>query len=160
MTLAAPSGAVLGATGEATELYILFRVGESVMALAVSDVIQMESFTGATAVPGAPPWVAGIMQLRGRVVPVVDLRVRFGLPASPPTMDTRVVVGEREGRAVALVVDTAREVVRIAPSQLEPPPRIASDGAQGFVRAIAHLGPRAALVLDFGKVIGEEPLDV
>jgi purine-binding chemotaxis protein CheW len=141
-------------------LHVLFKVDETLYALPAEVVLQMESYNGATVVPGAPPFVAGIIQLRGRVVPVVDLRARFGLVPKERTLETRVVVGEQHDRTVALVVDSAREVVRMAPSQLKPPPRLFDDGAKGFVRAVAQLGDRTVMVLDFAKVIGEEPLDV
>jgi purine-binding chemotaxis protein CheW len=141
-------------------LHVLFKVDETLYALPAEVVLQMESYTGATVVPGAPSFVAGIIQLRGRVVPVVDLRARFGLPPRAPTLETRVVVGEQHDRTVALVADSAREVVRMTASQLKPPPRLVEDGAKGFVKAVAQLGDRTVMVLDFGKVIGEEPLDV
>ncbi len=143
---------------EASRLFVVFRVGEVDYGLAASDVLQMESFTGATSVPGAQSYVRGIIQLRGRVVPVVDLRLRFGLPPAEPTFESRVVVAEKDGRAVALLADTAREVVRIPASQERPPPQLAGDG--GFVRAVDQLANRTILVLDFAKVIGEETIDV
>ncbi|HSO32732.1 MAG TPA: chemotaxis protein CheW [Labilithrix sp.] len=141
-------------------LYVLFKIDGADYVLPADVVVQMETYTGATVVPGAPPFVAGIIQLRGRVVPVVDLRARFGLPARATSLETRVVVGELQDRTVALVADSAREVVRIAPSQLKPPPRLIDDGKQGFVKAVAQLGERTVLVLDFAKVIGEESIDV
>lgn len=149
-----------GDTADAPILHVLFVVDGTTFALPASMVLQMETFTGATLVPGAPPWVAGIVQLRGRVIPVVDLRARFGLAPAERTIDTRVVVGEHEGRTVALVADAAREVTRIAPSRLKPPPRLVDLGARGFVHAVAQLGERTIMVLDFAKVIGEEPIDV
>ncbi|MDB4941283.1 MAG: putative chemotaxis protein CheW [Labilithrix sp.] len=145
---------------EIPELFVLFKVDEADYALPAAVVLQMESYTGATAVPGAPAFVAGIVQLRGRVVPVVDLRLRFGLPPAVPGPQTRVVVGELHDRTVALVADSAREVIRLTPSQLRPPPRLVDDGSRGFIKAVAQLGTRTVLVLDFAKVIGEEPLDV
>lgn len=158
---AAPKSAPAAPAPEATELYVVFRVAETTFALPASSVLQMESLSGVTSVPGAPPFVAGIMQLRGRVVPVVDLRVRFGLgSAESAGSDRRVVVGEHRGRAVALAADSAREVVRIAASQLEPPPSIMSGASGGYVAAVAHLAGRTVLVLDFLKVIGEELSDV
>lgn len=147
-------------TADAPILHVLFVVDGTTFALPANIVLQMESFTGATSVPGAPPWVSGIVQLRGRVIPVVDLRVRFGLAAAARTIDTRVVVAEHQDRIVALVADSAREVARIAPSQLKPPPRLVELGARGFVAAVAQLGDRTIMVLDFAKVIGEEPIDV
>ena len=145
---------------ETPVLYVLFKVDGTDYALAADVVLQMETFTGATAVPGASPFVAGIIQLRGRVVPVVDLRARFGLPAKELSLETRVVVGELGDRTVALVADSAREVTRLTPSQLKPPPRIVEEGSKGFVKAVAHVGERTVMVLDFAKVIGEESLDV
>lgn len=147
-------------TNDAPVLYVLFVVDGTTFALPAHLVLQMETFTGATVVPGAPPWVAGIVQLRGRVIPVVDLRARFGLAPAERTIDTRVVVGEHEGRTVALVADAAREVARITPSQLKPPPRLVELGARGFVGAVVQLGERTVMVLDFKKVIGEETIDV
>jgi purine-binding chemotaxis protein CheW len=141
-------------------LHVLFRVDEAIYALPADVVLQMESYRGATVVPGAPSFVAGIIQLRGRVVPVVDLRARFGLPPREPTLETRVVVGEQNDRTVALVADSAREVVRMTAAQMKPPPRLIDEGARGFVKAVAQLGDRTVMVLDFAKVIGEEPIDV
>ena len=142
------------------ELYVVFRVADAEYAMPADTVLQMESFTGATRVPGTSPFVAGIIQVRGRVVPVMDLRLRFGLPATAATFDTRVVVGQHADRAVALLVDSAREVLKISRSQLKPPPPLLDEGATGFVRAVAQVGPRMVMVIDFAKVIGEEPLDV
>ncbi len=150
----------VAAVPDAPILHVLFKVDETLYALPADVVLQMESYTGATLVPGAPAFVAGIIQLRGRVVPVVDLRARFGLPPKERTLETRVVVGEQHDRTVALVADSAREVVRLTPSQLKPPPRLVDDGTKGFVKAVGQLGDRTVMVLDFAKVIGEEPLDV
>lgn len=141
---------------DAGELHVLFVVADVTLALPASVVLQMESYAGATAVPGAPPFVAGIVQLRGKVVPVVDLRVRFGLAPAPPPPDARVVVGEHAGRAVALLADSAREVARIASDAVEPPPPVLAAGAGRFVSGIAHVGERTVLLLDFEKVIGED----
>jgi len=150
----------LEATGDAPVLYVVFRVGDADYALPAVEVMQMETYTGATAVPGAQSFVAGIINLRGRVLPVLDLRLRFGLPAKEITLDSRVVVGERGDRTVALIADSAREVLRLPPSAIKPPPRLAVDGSQGFIRHVAQLGTRTIMILDFGKVIGEEPIDV
>jgi len=137
-----------------SRLFVVFRVDDVDYALNAAEVLQMETFTGATTVPGSPPFVRGILQLRGRVVPVVDLRLRFGLPPKEPTLDSRVVVAEANGRAVALLADTAREVVRIPPDTEKAPPTLAREG--GFVRSVVQLADRTILVLDFSKVIGDE----
>lgn len=145
---------------ERGELFVLFTVDGTSYALPASIVLQMESFSGATPVPGAAPFVAGIMQLRGKVLPVVDLRRRFGLAPAERTIDSRVVVGTARDRVVALAVDSAREVVRVLPAQRRPPPKIGTEGEQSFIAEVLQLGDRTVLVLDFAKVIGEESIDV
>ncbi len=140
-----------------SSLHVVFRVADGDYAVAAADVLQMESYSGATRVPGALPYVAGVVQVRGRVVPVIDVRARFGLPALPPTLDSRVVVLQFRGRTVGLLVDSAREVVKLTPEQIQPPPRLVAEGADGFVKAVAHLDKRLLMLVDFVKIIGEDP---
>lgn len=137
-------------------LHVVFKVAGSEYAMPARDVLQMESFSGATVVPGAKAFVIGIMQVRGRVVPVIDLRLRFGLPAAERTVDTRVVIGLHGERAVALLVDNAREVLKLDEAQLKPPPEIVAQDARGMVKSVAQVGSRLLMVLDFARVIGEE----
>jgi len=137
-------------------LHVVFKVGGSEYALPALDVLQMEPYSGATPVPGSKAYVAGIMQVRGRIVPVIDLRARFGLPPAERTFDSRVVVGLHGERAVALLVDQAREVIKLDPGQVKPPPEIVSQEAHGLVKAVAQVGTRLLMLIDFAKVIGEE----
>ncbi|MFP2934104.1 chemotaxis protein CheW [Pyxidicoccus sp. 3LG] len=140
-------------------LHVVFKVDGAEYALPAADVLQMESFTGATPVPGAPSHVAGLVQVRGRVVPVVDARTRFGLPSVQRTLDSRVVVGQLGNRTVGLLVDSAREVLKLDPAQVKPPPPLVVEGARGFVKAVAQVGPRLVMLIDFPRVIGEETPD-
>lgn len=140
-----------------SSLYVLFRVGDSEYVLPAADVVQMETFDGATRVPGAAPHVIGLVQLRGRVVPVIDLRLRFGLPAIPPTLDSRVVVVERGGRSVGLLADAAREVIQLDEAALQAPPEILTAQGDRFVQSVARAGERLVMLIDFQRVVGEEP---
>jgi purine-binding chemotaxis protein CheW len=137
-------------------LHVVFKVAGAEYAIPASEVLQMDSFTGATPVPGASSHVAGLVQVRGRVVPVVDARSRFGLPPAERTLDSRVVVGQLGTRTVALLVDSSREVVKLAPEQLQPPPPMVAEQSQGFVKAVAQLGQRLVMIIDFPRVVGEE----
>jgi purine-binding chemotaxis protein CheW len=137
-------------------LHVVFKVAGAEYAIPASEVLQMESFSGATPVPGAPSHVAGLVQVRGRVVPVVDARARFGLPPVERTLDTRVVVGQLGPRIVGLLVDSAREVLKLTPDQVQPPPQLVAEQAQGFVKAVARVGSRLVMLIDFPRVIGEE----
>jgi purine-binding chemotaxis protein CheW len=139
-----------------SELYVLFRVEAAEYVLPASEVLHMETFTGATKVPGAPSYVTGLVQVRSRVLPVVDLRLRFGLPERTPTLDSRVLILQRGRRVVGLLADSAREVLRIEPSLFREPPELVVEQAAGFVTHIAEVGPRLVMRIDSGKIIGEE----
>ena len=144
-------------------LHVLFRIADAEYAISAADVLHMEAYSGATRVPGAPSYVAGLVQVRGRVLPVVDLRARFGLPpreaGEATTREARVVVVKSGTRAVGLLVDSAREVVNIAADQVRPPPELVTGDDTAFVRAIAQTGDRLLMLIDFQKVIGEERID-
>jgi purine-binding chemotaxis protein CheW len=140
-------------------LHVLFKVGGAEYALPYSDVLHLESFASATKVPGAAPHVAGLMQVRGRVLPVIDLRLRFGLDAHQVTADSRVVVVQSGPRAIALLADSAREVAKIDPQDYRPAPEMVADGGRGFVRQVARAGQRLVMLIDLPKVIGEEQMD-
>lgn len=137
-------------------LHVIFKVQGGEFVIPAAQVVQMESYRGATAVPGSPPYVAGIVQVRGKVVPVVDLRRRFGQAATEVTFDSRIVVGQTGERAVALLVDSAREVVKLSDAELEPPPRMVAEETNGFVKAVARQNGRLLMLIDFNKVIGED----
>ncbi|MEO8179604.1 MAG: chemotaxis protein CheW [Deltaproteobacteria bacterium] len=137
-----------------SELHVLFRVGETDYVLPATDVLQMESFTGATEVPGCAPYVAGLVQIRGRVIPVIDLRARFGLPPLERTIDSRVIVVADGHRQVGLLADSARQVVRIDAQAFQAPPAVVSEQSRGFVSSIARAGAGVVLRIDFAKVIG------
>ncbi len=135
-------------------LHVLFRVGETDYVLPASDVIQMESFSGATAVPGCAAHVAGLVQIRGRVIPVIDLRTRFGLAPVERTLDARVIVVADGARQVGLLADSARQVLKIDPEAFHAPPELIREQSQGFVNSIARAGSGVVMRIDFKKVIG------
>ena len=141
-------------------LHVVFRVAAAEYVMPASEVVQMESYAGATPVPGGPKHLAGIVQIRGRVVPVIDLRVRFGLPPQEATLDTRILVGQLGNRPVGLLVDSAREVMNLLPEQIVPPPSLVAEQASGFVKAVAQVGNRIVMLIDFERVIGEDQIHV
>lgn len=140
-----------------TTLHVTFRVGSADYALPAGDVLHLESFETATHVPGAAPYVAGLVQTRGRLVPVVDLRKRFGLPPIEHSIDRRVVVVQLKNRIAGLLVDSAREVVQLDESRFEKPPEVMEmDQTAHFVKAVASVANRLLLLVDIPRVLGEE----
>jgi purine-binding chemotaxis protein CheW len=139
-----------------SDLHVLCKIANAEYILPADDVLQMESFAGATKVPGAAAPVAGLVQIRGRVVPVLDLRLVFGFERIEPTIDSRVVVMQKGGRTVGLLVDSAREVLKIPAADFQAPPSVVVQQTDGLVKAVAQAGTRLLMLIDFTKVIGEE----
>lgn len=137
-------------------LHVVFKVGNADYVLPASEVSEMESFTGATKIPGTAAYVAGIVQIRGKVIPLVDLRARFGLPAIERGLDARVIVVRNGDRLVGLLADCAREVIKIEDESFKPPPKVVVEQSEGFVSSVAQAGARLVLRMDFAKVIGHD----
>jgi purine-binding chemotaxis protein CheW len=141
-----------------SSLHVTFRVGNAEYAINATDVLHLDSFTEATHVPGAPAFVAGLVQVRGKLVPVVDLRTRFGLGPTERTLDNRVIVVKVGTRVAGLLVDSSREVLKLDETSFEPPPELIDNQASGFVKAVATHASRLLLVVDVPRLIGEEVL--
>lgn len=136
-------------------LHVICKIGNSEYAIAAADVYQMESYIPATPVPGAPSYVAGLVQIRQKIIPVLNARERFGLPAIASDLETRLVVLNLAERLVAIQVDSAREVQNIAPELFKAPPEIITKQSQGFIKAVANLKERIIMLLDISKIVGE-----
>jgi purine-binding chemotaxis protein CheW len=137
-------------------IHVTFRVGSAEYVVPAAQVLHLESFETATHVPGAPPYVAGLVQVRGRVVPVVDLRKRFGLPATEHELAHRIVVVQVGSRVAALLVDAAREVIQLDEASFQDVPELVKQQSNGFVAGIVTVAGRLFLIADVPRLIGEE----
>lgn len=137
-------------------LHVTFRIDRADYALPADQVLHLESFETATHIPGAPPYVSGIVQVRGRLVPVVDVRHRFGLAPIEHSIDRRVIVVQVGTRIAGLLVDSAREVIQIDAAAFEQPPEVIEQQSAGFVKGVAAVAKRLFLLIDVPRVIGEE----
>jgi len=135
------------------ETYILFTVAGTTYALPSRDVRHMEMLEGVTRVPNAPPFVDGVVFSRGQVVPVVNLRVRFGFERAPYDLRTRLIVVQSAGRVIGLVVDSAREFVNIPPDAIQPPHEALAGMSGRYVEGVASVGERLILTLDLSRIL-------
>lgn len=142
-----------------TDLHVVFSVAGAEYTIPAAAVVQLESYQGATPVPGTAAHVAGIIQVRGQVIPVIDLRRLFGQPAVEVTLDTRVIVTEQGGRQVGLLVDKSREVLRIDSAAVQTTPGLVEESSRGFFAGVIQLGQRLIMLLDLRKIVGEEDLN-
>jgi purine-binding chemotaxis protein CheW len=136
---------------------VAFRLGPEEYAVDVANVQEIVRLTTITAVPRSAPHVEGVVNLRGRVVPVIDLAKRFGMPASPRAKTTRIVITTRAGRTVGILVDAVSEVLRLSPAAVAPPPEALTIGlGEAYVTGIGQLEGRLLFMLDLARVLDAE----
>lgn len=140
--------------------YITFRLGDELFAINVFQVREVLDMGPITRVPTAPTYLRGVVNVRGKAIAVVDLRARFGLPPTPDTPETRIVVLELEldGElcVVGGVADSVHEVLEIEQQQLEPPPHLASRWRSQVVRGMFRREQDFVQLLDAASVFTDE----
>jgi purine-binding chemotaxis protein CheW len=152
------AGELLAATDTArtaaARWVLAFDLAGQVYAVPVGDVVEVVRMVAVTPVPESPPWLAGVVDYRGRVIPVVDGRARFGLPRRAPELDTPIVVVAAGGQPVGLVVDQAREVLELPERDLAPAGAglTGAPGGAGLVTAVARPGRPLVLLLDTARL--------
>ena len=135
------------------EPYVLFTLAGTAYAVPSRDVQRMEMVEHVTPVPNAPPFVDGVVFSRGKVVPAVNLRRRFGFDRAEYDLKTRLVVVAHGDRLVGLLVDSAREFVTIPTESIQPPPEAMAATSGRYLRGLADVGGRVILVLDVAGVL-------
>lgn len=135
--------------------YVLFEVAGATYAVPSADVLQLEMVGAVTPVPNAPAWVDGVASIRGQVLPVLNVRARFGFPRAPYDARSRLVVIRTEGRMLALAVDRAREFASIPPEAVQPPPADVAGLTGRYLRGLAHVGERLILVLEIAELLDD-----
>ncbi len=132
---------------------VSFNIGDEEFGVDILKVQEINRMLNVTRVPNAPDYVEGVINLRGKVIPVVDLRKRFGLPPKERDKNTRIIVIELNGKTVGFVVDSVREVLRIPKSVTEPPPALATNINAEYITAVGKLDDRLLTLLDMEKVL-------
>ena len=133
--------------------YILFTVAGTTYALPSGEVRHIEMIEDITRVPNAPAFIDGVVFSRGQVVPVVNLRARFGFERAAVDLRSRLIVVQSAARLIGLVADAAREFVRIPPDAIQPPNEALSGMSGRYVDGIASMGDRLILVLSLARVL-------
>ena len=130
-----------------------FKVGRETYGIPIMALHEIVRVPEITAVPDAPAHLEGVINLRGKIVSVVDLRKRFGKPATALTRHSRILVVEHRGRLVGMIVDSASEVLKIAQSDIEPAPAMMQEGGLDCVTGLGKFRKRLIILLDIDKVL-------
>lgn len=145
-------------------LYLTFKIGSELLAIAVSRVREVLDLCPITRVPRTPEFIRGVINLRGTVIPVVDVRLKFGLTQTDATIDARIIVIEqvREGaetRIVGLLTDSVHDVIEINADDIDSSPLMGSSWRTEFIHGVGRYGDQFVLLLDIDRLFSDRNPD-
>lgn len=145
-----------------TVQYLTFKLADEVFALDVAKVREILELTNITKVPQTPDFMRGVINLRGSVVPVIDMRLKFGMSATEQTVNTCIIVVEitMDGDTTVLgaLADSVQEVVEMEPEGIEPAPHIGTKLDTDFIKGMGKVDSRFVMILDIDKVFSSDEL--
>ena len=147
-----PYQASAGGTAADNEL-VAFRIGEQEFCIDIMSVRDSRGWSKATPLPHSPDYVRGVINLRGTVLPVIDLAVRFGLGAREPTARSVIIVTQAGGRLVGLLVDAVSDILATQGDNIQPTPDVASDLATSFIRGVIAIDNRMISLVELSDVL-------
>lgn len=145
-----------------TRQYLTFRLMDEVYAFDVEKVREILEYSSITKVPQTPEYMRGVINLRGSVVPVMDMRLKFGMPESEKTVNTCIIVvevlHENDVVVVGALADSVQEVFELEPDQIEPPPHIGTKINSTIIRGMGKSGGQFIMILDIDKIFSSDEL--
>lgn len=130
-----------------------FRIGEETFGVRIASVREIVRVPEITSVPNAQETIEGVINLRGKIIPVIDLRKRFGQAEIHSDKKNRILVVELENKLIGLIVNSASEVLKIPPSEIESPGSVFADGESSYVTGVGKLKGRLIILLDITKLL-------
>jgi len=130
-----------------------FRVGKEIFGVPINLVHEIVRVPEITAVPDAPECIEGVINLRGKIISIVDLRKRFGETQIEPSRKNRILVAEIDHKMVGLIVDAASEVIRLAEAEIEAPPEVFEESDVKYVTGVGKLNGRLVILIDLTKIL-------
>ena len=139
--------------------YLTFRIASEDYGIAIANVTEIIGIQSITEIPEMADYIKGVINLRGKVIPVMDVRLRFKLPPREYDERTCIVVVDIDSTAVGLVVDEVSEVVDIPEGDVEPPPKTGKGNTSRYLKGMGKMGDAVKILLDVEKLLHDEELD-
>lgn len=139
--------------------FLTFWTAGQIFGVPISDVVQIIGIQEITAIPDSPDYAKGVINLRGSIIPVIDVRIRFGKEATEYGERTCIIVTQLEKGLIGFIVDSVDEVTTIEDDNISPPPRVSRDRTNAYLSGIGKLEDRVVLLLDTGKILNQDEID-
>jgi purine-binding chemotaxis protein CheW len=137
--------------------YLFFKIGQESYGIGIRHIIEIIELQTISAVPDMPDYVKGVINLRGKVIPIVNLRMRFNIEERAYDDRTCIVVAEIDRVLIGLIVDTVEEVMEIPESNIEPPPRFKTvSGRDRYISGMGKVGEQVKILIDVEKIVRDE----
>lgn len=139
--------------------YLTFWTDKQMFGVPIADVVQIIGIQEITPIPNSPAYAKGVINLRGNIIPVIDVRLRFGKTESVYGERTCIIVTQLDDSLIGFIVDSVDEVTTIEDDNISPPPRVSKDRTNAFLAGIGKLENKVVLLLDTGKILNEEEIE-
>lgn len=146
--------------GLATNRFLTFYLEEEIYGVNIFDVKEIIAMMKTTPVPKTPKFIKGVMNLRGNIIPVVDMRIKFDMKETEPQMYTAIIIITIEGKNIGFIVDKVEEVVNVDDENISPPPEFGSQVDTKFIKNMAKQKNKVVMILDLVALFGEEELSL
>lgn len=147
-----------------TSQYLAFNLDDEVFSFDISKVREVLEYSKATKVPQTPDMMVGVINLRGSVVPVIDMRIKFGMGETEKTVNTVIIIIEiqlnDESTLIGALVDSVKEVIDLDEEQIEPPPKIGTKLNTEFIKGMGKQDGEFLIILDIEKIFSSEELEL
>jgi purine-binding chemotaxis protein CheW len=138
--------------------FLTFTLGGEEYGIEILKVQEIRGYEKPTTIANAPPFIKGVINLRGTIVPIVDMRVKFNLGSAAYNAFTVVIILNVAGRVVGIVVDSVSDVITLAPEQLRPAPEFSSDLETAYILGLGTLGERMLILMDIERLMGSREM--
>lgn len=151
---------ILDEKSELEKKYLTFWTDNELFGIPIKDVVQIISMQDITALPDFPAYAKGVINLRGEIVPVIDMRIRFGKPEIEYNESTCIIVTNIDDTYMGFIVDTVDEVTDIDDDKISPPPKVSKDITNRYLTGIGQTGDKVILLVDTAKILTENEFEM
>lgn len=144
---------------ELNKQYLTFWTDKQLFGVKIASVVQIIGIQEITPIPDAPAYAKGVINLRGSIIPVIDVRIRFGKPEVPYGEHTCIIVTNLEDTYIGFIVDLVDEVTTIEDDQISPPPKVSRDGCNAYLTGIGKVGGKVVMLVDTSRILSENEIE-